>query len=112
MASLFASDFALKLFAKTGTPNQRLARTMNILGRVTSGIARTTSGTRQLGAQAIAEQVGETTEEIKRQFTPAPVISSPNNSSSLSQVNVAQPQQGISPILVPNQSTRATFGSI
>lgn len=111
MARLFASPAALNFFAKTGTPNQRLAKTMDVLGKVTSGIARTTAGTRQLAAQSIAEQVGETNQEIKRQFTPTPVVSSPNNSSSLSQINVAQPQQGLNPIVVPNPTTRATFGS-
>ena len=111
MARLFASPAALNFFAKTGTPNQRLAKTMDVLGKVTSGIARTTAGTRQLAAQSIAEQVGETNQEIKRQFTPTLVVSSPNNSSSLSQINVAQPQQGLNPIVVPNPTTRATFGS-
>ena len=44
-------------------------------------------------------------------------IQTPNNSSNLSQVNVAQPLSAassagnISPIVVPNPTTRATFGS-
>ena len=111
MARLFASPAALNFFAKTGTPNQRLARTMDVLGKVTSGITRTTAGTRQLAAQAAAEQIGETNQEIQRSFTPVPNVNAPIQSSSIGGINVTQPQQGLSPIVVPNPTTRATFGS-
>tara|TARA_R100001510_G_C7651746_1_gene209489 strand:- start:44 stop:2944 length:2901 start_codon:yes stop_codon:yes gene_type:complete len=109
MARLFASPTVLNFFAKTGTPNQRLTRTMDILGTVTGAIARTTAGTRQLGAQAAAEQIGETNQEIQRSFTPVPNVNAPVQSSSIGGINVTQPQPNLAtnPIVNPNPTTQA-----
>lgn len=109
MARLFASPTALNYFAKTGTPNQRLAKTMNVLGTITKVAARTTAGTRQLGAQALAEQIGETNQEVKRILTPVPNVNAPVQSSSIGGINVTQPQPSLAtnPIVNPNPTTQA-----
>tara|TARA_R100000995_G_C3483184_1_gene125351 strand:- start:51 stop:2891 length:2841 start_codon:yes stop_codon:yes gene_type:complete len=109
MARLFASPTTLNFFAKTGTPNQRLKKTMDVLGTVTGAIARTTAGTRQLAAQSLAEQIGETNQEIQRAFTPIPNVNAPVQSSSIGGINVTQPQPNLAtnPIVNPNPTTQA-----
>ena len=108
MARLFASPTALNFFAKTGTPNQRLTKTMNLLGTVANVAARTTAATRQLGAQAAAEQISETSEEVKRTLIPTPNVTAPVQSSSLGNINVTQPQQNLATTAAfnPNPKTQ------
>ncbi len=108
MARLFASPTALNFFAKTGTPNQRIAKTMNVLGTIANVTARTTAGTRQLAAQAAAEQIGETNKEIQRSFTPTPNVIAPVQSSSIGGINVTQPQQNLATTAAfnPNPKTQ------
>ena len=108
MARLFASPTALNFFAKTGTPNQRIAKTMNVLGTIANVTARTTAGTRQLAAQAAAEQIGETTKEIQRSFTPTPNVIAPVQSSSIGGINITQPQQNLATTAAfnPNPKTQ------
>jgi len=108
MARLFASPTALNFFAKTGTPNQRIAKTMNVLGTIANVTARTTAGTRQLAAQAVAEQIGETNKEIQRSFTPTPNVIAPVQSSSIGDINITQPQQNLATTAAfnPNPKTQ------
>ncbi len=52
-----------------------------------------------------AQNIGNQLSQIQQN------ISQPNMSSSLGQVNLTQPQKNINSIVVPNPTTRATFGS-
>ena len=80
---------------------------------------------RQIPAQALQSGVQETAKQaqalmdntgLSQQLSQLQQnIPNPNNSSNLAQVNVGQPSQSagnINPIVVPNPTTRATFGSI
>ena len=83
--------------------------------------------TRQTTGQLIDEGINETSRQAQALMDNTGLsqqlsnlqqnIQTPNNSSNLSQVNVAQPLSAassagnISPIVVPNPTTRATFGS-
>ena len=87
---------------------------MNVLGTVANVAARTTAGTRQLGAQAAAEQIGETSEEVKRTLIPTPNVTAPVQSSSLGNINVTQPQSSLAtnPSIITNPKTQALAQSL
>jgi hypothetical protein len=81
-AKVFSSPKVLAMYAKKGqgTPNQRVGGIMNSVGNAMNVMG----AVRQFGAQALAEQVGQTGEEVKRQILPpTPQAPNPNISSSL-----------------------------
>ena len=101
-----AEDFADYMLNNTGYFVGEIAQIG--LGTVTGAIARTTAGTRQLGAQAAAEQIGETNKEIQRSFTPTPNVIAPVQSSSIGDINITQPQQNLATTAAfnPNPKTQ------
>ena len=118
-AKVFASPAILKFFADrgVGNRNQRMTALFNTINRVYNATAMTTGATRQLGQQALGEQIGETMEETKRRFTPTASgnqlskiqqnIAQPSPFSQLGQVNVGQPSLRSNPIVNPNPRTQA-----
>lgn len=87
-AKVFASPKVLNMYARKGlgTPNERVGGVMNSVG---SAINVVGAG-RQLAAQAFAEQVGQTGEEVKRLIS-VPQPTEPNKSSSLSNTSPVTP---------------------
>ena len=118
-ARVFASPAVLRTFAGRGVGdrNQRMSRLFDTINRVYNATALTTGATRQLGQQALGEQIGETMEETRKIFSPTTSgdqlskiqqnIAQPSPFSQLGQVNVVQPSRRANPILNPNPKTQA-----
>ncbi len=87
-AKVFASPKVLAMYAKKGqgAPNQRVGGIMNSVGNAMNVVG----AGRQFGAQAFAEQVGQTGREVGR-LIQAPQPTDPNKSSSLASVNPITP---------------------
>jgi hypothetical protein len=87
-AKVFASPKVLAMYAKKGqgAPNQRVGGIMNSVGNAMNIVG----AGRQFGAQAFAEQVGQTGREVGRMIQ-APQPTEPNKSSSLASVNPVAP---------------------
>ena len=109
-ARLFANPGTLKYFANraVGTPNERANAVLNAINNSVDLTARTLGSGRQLTAQAVAEQVRNTGQELDRQFNKIEQQSTPPLSQSgLGQLDITQPDFRANPIIVPNPNTRA-----